>query len=392
MISNKYKNQENRRDMQVWIAAFLMFLCANPYFLWHTPLVSVALTLLCIVSFNYYTVKRDFILFGGLFFLIYAYYVVRSDFSFFGSLSVLFIVPFFFFKTDYVEDLYNKFILVLAALLIPSIIQYVLCTFVGISFGYRIVPPYELEKLEMYRQYLFFVETDQFRLMPRFFAYFDEPGVLGTISGMILLSQKFNLKKWYNVVLLIAGILSISMAFFIFAFAGLLLGRYKYKWVVVIGVIGLVITLSQIDYLEPLFMRFTIEDNQLAGDNRTSDFFDQWFSSFMQTPDVWTGKGRGYAAYINEGGSSYKNIIVDYGIIFFIIYITTFGLKALKEIGKSREVLLWMVLFLGCMYQRPSINRPEYVFVWLASIYFLANIKMKNKNEKRIGKYSSSVV
>ena len=144
---NKRINYNKNRELSVWITAFLMFLCANPYFLWHTPLVSVALALLCIFSFIHYSAKSDSILFGGLFFMIYTYYVVRSELSLFGSLSVLFIVPFFFFKTDYVENLYNKFIIVFAALLIPSIIQYVLCAFVGISFGYRIVPPYEQEKL-----------------------------------------------------------------------------------------------------------------------------------------------------------------------------------------------------------------------------------------------------
>lgn len=370
--------------VQILTSAILLFLCANPYFLWHTPLVSVALGLLCIVSFRYYSFKQEYFLLGTLFFIIYLTYVIKSEFSFWGAMSVILIVPFFFMKAGYVEVVYDKFIVVLAILLIPSILQYFLNTFIGIPFPYKIIPPYEELKPEMYHQYTFFVVNDQLRLLPRFFSYFDEPGVIGTLCGMILLSKKFNLSHWSSVVLLISGILSLSLAFFVFVAVGVLILDYKHKFWVVLGLISLVVVLSQIEYLEPFFMRFAFEDNQLIGDNRTTDSFNTWFANFMNSSDVWLGKGRGYAAYMNEGGSSYKNLIVDYGIIFFIFYILIFCFKAIKKIGLSREFFLWIALFGGCMYQRPSINRPEYVFVWLAAIYLLSNKEytVSHKKEK----------
>lgn len=53
------------------------------------------------------------------------------------------------------------------------------------------------------------------RYIAQIFGMYDEPGVVGTIAGAILMTRQFNFKKWINIPIFIAGILSFSLFFYV---------------------------------------------------------------------------------------------------------------------------------------------------------------------------------
>lgn len=48
----------------------------------------------------------------------------------------------------------------------------------------------------------------------RFYGPFNEPGVVGTLGAVLLCTQKFNFKDWRTLIILLAGVLSMSLFFF----------------------------------------------------------------------------------------------------------------------------------------------------------------------------------
>ena len=49
----------------------------------------------------------------------------------------------------------------------------------------------------------------------RFMGPFDEPGVLGTISALLLSADKLNLNKNSNKIIFFSGLISLSLAFYV---------------------------------------------------------------------------------------------------------------------------------------------------------------------------------
>lgn len=96
-----------------------------------------------------------------------------------------------------------------------SIIQFILVQILGISMPAKSIQPLNKAKQASYLAYTFYVTTNQWGadILPRFFGYYDEPGVVGTLSGLILMTRKFNLKKLINIPIFIGGLLSFSLFF-----------------------------------------------------------------------------------------------------------------------------------------------------------------------------------
>jgi len=81
------------------------------------------------------------------------------------------------------------------------------------------LPGRNAEFSETYRftNYYFFLIRDwgQVMLIPRFQAFFLEPGHMGTAIVLLLATQVGQMKKWYNIILLIALLFSFSLAAYV---------------------------------------------------------------------------------------------------------------------------------------------------------------------------------
>ena len=369
------------------IPAFCIFSIIPAYYVWYSVLSNillVVLSLFFVVNIAKKGIANSKILAGVLFTLTFLYYAIASSYNFYGFIAVICLLPIILAKKTYVVNVYNAFIRVYAGIMLISMISFSLVAYLGIDLPHYSIPPLNEGKAYDYYVYPFFVTGDTL-LTIRFFGLFDEPGVVGTISGIILITENFNLKKWYNIVILVTGLLSLSLFFIILCAIYILATapiKYKVFSILLVGIV--VVLFSQSEILDQyIFSRLLFEDNKFVGDTRSHGDFDSFYAKFRQSSAYLTGLGAGTGAARNEGGSSYKQLIVDYGLIFFLVNIFCYYLFSRKTLTSFKMIFVFFLSLLGSMYQRPFVTIPIYVFLMIASVYVISdnykNIKIKNE-------------
>ena len=134
---------------------------------------------------------------------------------------------------------YNVFVTIFAVTLILPILWYIL-THLGFRIPYSILESYEEIKVIRGKFYKLYPLATQItsRWDPLYqelhlCGIYDEAGRVGTLAGLVLVSEKYRLKgNWKNIIILIAGILSFSLAFYAIAVVYYLVSCFdkkKYK-------------------------------------------------------------------------------------------------------------------------------------------------------------------
>jgi hypothetical protein len=161
----------------------------------------------------------------------------------------------------------------------------------------------------------------------------------------------------------------------------ILFAKIKYKIVVAI-LASVAIYMWYDDGLlgQYIFRRLEIENGELVGDNRAQGAFDYWYANkFVNSEDFYFGLGRGSSLVYNRGGASYKDIIVNYGIVFFVAYMAIFVLFGLYRL---RLFFLYMVVLFGVIYQRPFIDSMIYLFIIFIPILYLGQPTVSTDNKR----------
>lgn len=365
---------KKKDEVEEWLFATCAFGLSAPYFFWGLPLNGILFLLSTVLVFRNWNLPYEISkirIYIPMFILLYLWVALRSNFTFFGILTVSLFWTLFSAKSDFLSHSFKKYKTIFAISLIPSILIYVLFLF-GYELSYNTVEPINEIKEGFYRIYPFTIIYEGIPGFPmlRFHAYYDEPGIVGTISAILLIIDNVNIKNKINIPILLAGILSLSLFFYVILLAYLFVfAKPKYKLIggVIILFGGLLfITIVGQDF--PFFQRFIVENGKFVGDTRTSDSFEVWYSNFLSSIDVWFGYGGNKAQTINVGGSSYKDLVVNYGAIFFIFYILSF-IAYIGHYCKSRySRLVCVFLFLCTLYQRPAIYDYFYLFLWCGMI------------------------
>ena len=193
-----------------------------------------------------------------------------------------------------------------------------------------------------YTNFFFFLLDDRELwniLIPRFNSVFLEPGHMGTTIIMLLATQIGKWKKWYNVVLFVALLMSFSLAAYCLGVMLLFLRLWMLRRKIVLKVLGLVSFLGIIvggsfvyndgdNMLNNLIvMRLEVSDtgDDFKGNNRVSEVFEKEFESFLGSSDVLFGRKMDYEGW---GNSGYRVYIYDYGMagfaLFFVFYFFAF--------------------------------------------------------------------
>jgi hypothetical protein len=376
--------KSNLYDLEAFIFAFCLFLLAPPFYLWNTISPLFFIVICSFLALKNVNVKnKNNIGFFIAFILIYGYFAFRNDFNIFGLLTYMGICTLSIISGEFPKKVLHIFIYLFSITLIPSIIVFILVYFFGLNFHFSIIEPLNQLRETEYVKYPFLVQENMYESMflPRFYGYYDEPGVIGTVSGVLLLCQGFNLKKWINIPIFIAGLLSFSFAFIITTLVyGFIFVKTKYK--ILIGAVTIVIVLlfSGNEVLDTyIFNRFELENGKLAGDRRVADDFETYYQKFSETTDYYFGQGQKVSLDINYGGATYKDLIVSYGIVAFIIFITLFLLMAYTEFQFRKEFFLYLFILFSVLYQRPFIGSFLYMFLLFAPLSFL-NKTTTNEN------------
>ena len=367
--------EENQTLPKVGLSAFLgglcIFLLIPPNATGIPPHLFAAefsFILLMLINFDrkIFLRSRDS-LFAIFLFILYLYLAVHSKELSFKGFSYTILLPLVICaKKDYTKAVFCAFTKIYVYLMLLSCIVYLL-VLIGVPLPHEY---WSLDDASSYTIVDVYAKICGVSTM-RFCAYFQEPGVVGTISAIILMAYRFRLKPLYLAVLVFSGIASFSFAFFI------IIGLYaiicSQSWKVTIGVVIVsgILYLCFYDLLNELVLyKITYGENALDF-NRTHGDFNSFYESFKKTNAYYWGLGGGTSLIYNPGGAYYKDIIVDYGVVFFVLYTISYMFYSRVIIKPYLSWISYLLVLLLILYQRPFIVLPTYLFLLYAPMIVL---------------------
>lgn len=368
------------------VIAILLFLLLNPYYTWWlnaSPLYRILLNFTIPLLFFFSKEKKDkgtpIILYLIATFLYVFLGFVMGRFSIIGSISasICFLFSFVFWANrallfDVFEQLINILFVVLG-LAVVAWIFYLL----GIISPMGTVSPPTMPSLS-YTVYPFFIISNDLMMnnvIIRFSGPFNEPGVVGTLVVLILVVKKYNLKDIRLVTLFIAGLLSLSLAFYLISvfFCLFYLAIVKHKIVpvcLIIVFLGLFYWQTKDDPIlsSTIYERvkWNDETGSISGDNRSNDMVDAYYNKTKGTFAYYFGTNDPdwYNHVAGGESSSYKNVICINGVITVVLYLLfLIQLGWVNKRNLSGFILYIAVLFMN-FYQRSSLFSLPVLFLY----------------------------
>lgn len=257
-----------------------------------------------------------------------------------------------------------------------------------------------------YKNYIFALYTANdnalLEYVGRFCGVFNEPGIIGTFSALLLIADKYDLKKRYNVILLLGGTLSLSFAFFVLTglyfilsgkiFSVFLLHRrgLLYLLVFIVSMLCLVYlfyTKSSFRHIINDRIIYRLQGFLLGDDNRTTDAFDLLYNEFIDKGSFFEHMfGNGFGTTVKDAAinmtSSYKTQIYDLGYfgIAYLYLICSYALLRVNAVKPRKQSVLLLVLFLISTYQRIGVLNVAYMSILLCGGSRLWEVEMNHVN------------
>lgn len=229
----------------------------------------------------------------------------------------------------------------------------------------------------VYENHFFFLTVEGLEAM-RFYSWYDEPGVLGTIAAFVLWANNYNLKDKRIIVILIGSLLTFSIAYYILLVLGWLynsIGSMK-KFIIssivfaLIGFVAYSLLKDNIAFEQSVVNRI-IDYDEYGLQARTSDDVDVLWKRSLNNNDLIWGLGSGTVGIAR----SYKNFVIEFGFVgFFILIIAYFSLIKKRNIKSLFTLFLFVLAFL----QRPQMF-TAYEFVLFSCIVTLIADEYKQK-------------
>lgn len=275
--------------------------------------------------------------------------------------------------------LIKLFFVVMCALGIIAYLSYNL----SLGIPYKMIPYYVDEPGAEYVDYGFAYILDKYGIT-RLCGLVNEPGYLGTLIGLFLVSDKYRLLKKDNIVLFIAGLCTLSTAFFLITFVYLIIIYLRTPRRLAIFLIFAVPLLYYLlfigtgnEVIDAMLMgRF---NSDIAG-TRTSDGFDIAYKHLEESGEIIWGYGNGYLQTHELDSSSYKCVIIEYGIAGFLVMYVPLFIYSLMKAKRIFFALILVFCFFINIYQRPHVFNPAYFLVLFGGI---ANLQNEASEEKR---------
>lgn len=391
-----------------WAFAIVAFMNLYPYFMWSTLSSAIPLIIyrllqifvgggaLLLIPWDKFKIKKSYLIYVSILVFYYIYVECISNSNFGGIIiKTVLLATIFLVNSVKKKSIFKKFAFLFSISLIPGIaIQ--LSKIVNLQIPYKVILPTSQQKLNdgvLYKCYLGAVEG-YYSLDEKFVrlcGMFDEPGVVGTVSGLLLSTGLVKNKLIWTIVFA-GGIMSLSFAFFviiaIYIFLKLI---YKRQIILILailfGLLCLVLITSQFPK-GSLIYRYTygrigVEDGRIKADNRTSTKFDKEFSLFLKSDDIFTGVDEERFTEFVDGSSSYKVVIYRYGIIIFaiLLYLIVKACSLSKDRFNEKFIINFpfAIVFLMSVYQRPDVINVPYLIILYGG---LSNLFIKRRNGK----------
>ena len=270
-------------------------------------------------------------------------------------------------------------------IIIMSCIGILTCmsVFLPIGIPYKIVPYYGNSENAVYIDFtLSYVYLNG--EIPRLCGLFNEPGYMGTVSALVLIADECNLRKWGNLAIFVAGMFTLSLAFFVLIILYFIIHQIKHPvrlFTVILFVSIFLMSISNIRVENPaiqsLIERFDVEDGKLSGDNRTSIQFDIRYHKMFEEGEALFGMGTSSLSGRNFDVSSYKTYIFRFGLVGYFILFMPLLIVALFIARKNMQALFFVCCFFISLYQRPHVYAPTYFVILFGGLYYIISKKYK---------------
>lgn len=379
MNTHFHSMQSNRHhSLLIWAFVLIMLISIPPFYFWS---ISGIVSSVYIVVYFFYGLwerpqNRFHVISLFLFILFYFYAAINmyEKHNFIGTIyngfRVLLPLTLFFISQANWAVIFKRFVTIYSLILLPSLLVYFCVIWIGIDLPHKLITPLNEIKDYGYYAYPFMVIIDKLDSF-RFCGYFDEPGVIGNISGVLLIVNRCNMRDWRSWVLLISGLFSFSLFFYgLVSLYILLFGPKKAKFALVIII---VMAFTYLATSESVFNKLLLarlemgDDGELVGDNRTIASFDMFWKRFVDSEMLWFGYGHRYSNLVADpGGQSYKHLIVDYGIIMFIVYLLAFLYYYMSYHVKKKHLIILLLILASVLFQRPFIFSLLYLFLLIS--------------------------
>lgn len=379
-----YKMSTN--NIFIFLMIVFLVITLSPYYIWRYPsYIYIASLSLMIASFLFtkgVICKEKFLYSIPLFCLVFIYKILEGS-NILGAmviaipLSILFLI-----KREWLLYGFEALKTLIALMLIPAILLWGVHHLIDNSILYLGALPYELNPNQFkvmagfgYALYPFTVVLDNMLLNDfyRLTGPFDEPGVVGTISALILAADRYSFRKKANIILFIAGTLSISLAFYFITFIYYFIISMKRPRILFFLTLFLIGLISVANYNETI-KRYTIDrvsvsDGRLSGDNRSSIGLEFSFKKWSES----TGSVLffGVRDDVSSGESSYKQIPIKAGLIGVVVFLSIFLFTLVTSIQIktiNMYLLVFIFLFFISIYQRPDVVHAAFYFIFISGI------------------------
>lgn len=368
------------------VIALLLLLLLNPYYFWWlntSPLYRILLNTTIPLFFFFSREKKEnktpIVLYLVATFLYVALGFVMGRASIIGTISasICFLYVFVFLSNrTLLFDVLEQLINVLSILLVLALASWLLYL-IGQNAPLGIIN-YPMSPDLTYTVYPFFVVSNQFYgfdNVVRFSGPFLEPGFLGTLSALLLVSKKFNLKDIRLIVIFISGLFTLSLAFYLIsAFFGLFYLAVEKRRIVsvlvLVSLVGIFYAYTKDDEILSSMIweriEWDAESKSIAGDNRSNDQVDYYYERIKGTSDYYLGTSdpNWYQNVAGGESATYKSVICINGFINVAIYLLY--LIQLGWVNKRNWAgfILFVAVLLMNFYQRSSFYSLPVLFLY----------------------------
>lgn len=220
--------------------------------------------------------------------------------------------------------------------------------------------------------YFFFVLTyDDLGGFNRFRSIFGEPGFMTIGIIPLFVSGRFNLKDKSLLILLIAELVSFSLAGYLilliallyYCFWGAEYKKYARVFTVVILSGATLFTVANKDFFDLIDtnilsrIAFNEDTGTIMGNNRSTEYMEYMFDKFKKTPAVVYGIGTNEMNRIrkttgiddNGGNAGFKIYTYMYGIIGVVLFLFYYFMNFFQF--RSRDGLMYFLCLVLLLYQ-----------------------------------------
>ena len=421
-INNQTKTQSN--FFAVFLA-FFVWLDMKPYFVWaqynrllytlNTYLSVVATVLLLIKFMNYAVtihtptpvkeknvVSLSLIFSSMLIVIMFAYQVgfsgvvsgTMQPFNVFMLCKYFGIMLFCYCDNYTLKNAFDLTKKIFAISLIPAIGIFAIKQ-LGVDIPHSVIKADAGKELTGQSYYLYYGVCTMLSnfggLLNRLCGVYNEPGFVGTLGALFLVADKINLKKWDNIVILIALMFTFSLAFvLLLSVAFLLYKLYQLKdsrksfgaIVMLLTFVMAYFVFMEIPFkegsdLQSLQARLEITEDGLAGDNRiaSSEAAVKEYERFLESGTINTLFGHGkstikeYGVDIWQNVCSYKEFIYYFGFIGIFLMVAFFICVVLTKYSQVKgeqkwNIIVLLTVFIVSIYQRYSVTHFYYIMIF----------------------------